>query len=64
MNFQAGFRAQRSRGVLAGVFLYLNHLLCPKSGVWAEPRWFTFRDSGWLRPVIRTRGNKLVSVSP
>lgn len=38
--------------------------LCPNSGVWAEPSWFPFRDSGWLRPVIRRRGNKLLSVSP
>lgn len=38
--------------------------LCPNSDVWAEPSWFPFRDSGWLRPVIRRRGNKLVSVSP
>lgn len=60
-NFQAGFIAQRRRGVLAGVFLYSNHLLCPNSGVWAEPSWFPFRDSGWLRPVIRRRGNKLLS---
>lgn len=46
---------------MAGVFLDSNHLLCPSGGVWAEPSWFPFRDSGWLRPVIRRRGNKLLS---
>lgn len=60
-NFQSGFIAQRRRGVLDGVFLYSEHLLCPNCGVWAEPSWFPFRDSGWLRPVIHRRENKLLS---
>lgn len=59
--FRQALVAQRRRGVLAGVFLDSNHLLCPSGGVWAEPSWFPFRDSGWLRPVIRRRGNKLLS---
>lgn len=49
---------------MAAVLLCSDRLLCPNSGVWAEPSWFPFRGSGWLRPVIRRKGNKLVSVSP
>lgn len=42
-------------------FLCSEHLLLPNSGVWAEPSWFPFRGSGWLRPVIHRGGNKLLS---
>lgn len=51
----------RLRSPMSGFFFFSERLLCPNSGVWAPPSWFPFRDSGWIWPVIRSRGNKLLS---